>query len=104
HQEKKHRECGSHEKSSFIQLIGCYGLHRFALEYVHVGADGDVLPQRLEHVVGQANAAVGGVPADGVGVVGAVDQDAVAEAERVLFGVTIVERSPRLGALDTTSD
>ena len=78
-------------KVLFHQLIGCHGLHRSAFEHVHVGADGDVLPQRLEHVVGQANAAVGGVPADGVGVVGAVDQDAVAEVERVLAEVAFDE-------------
>ena len=43
---------------------------------------------------------MGGVPADGIGVVGAVDQDAVAEVERVLAEVALDEAFRRIGRRD----
>src|ERR1043165_3897754 len=80
-----------------MRVVARGRLRQPALEDVHVGADLRVFPEGLEHVVGDADAAVGDVLAEGVDVVGAVDHDAVAEREGVLVEVAFDEALRRVG-------
>src|SRR5258708_22962121 len=56
---------------------------RSTLKDEHVGSYRHAAPQSPEHAVRKSHAAVGGLAADRRGLVSAMDQDAVAQVERI---------------------